>query len=190
VITAIIYDGLTAVLLIFVVYQWRASTESAKAAKKSADVAAMSLAISQRGHLQFAPGLIAYGQGVSLRYAFVVEGPTGVVIRDGHINISIDDPPLEPGLRERLVVPIGNQSVSPRSAIQHEANFPVPSTPERVAAWHSGDMEIFVGGEIRYRDAFPETPIHHKFFGYKWTARSRWQLNQFVRNDEEDESRD
>ena len=67
----------------------------------------------------------------------------------------------------------------------HDIRFP-PLTPEQKDRWTNSKLEVFLGGEIRYRDAFPGTPVHVKYFGWKWIG-GTWSPNTFVRNDEEDE---
>lgn len=169
--------------------QMRLATE---ASARSADVAALSLALTQRGYAKFTPVWIAGGDSMlALRYVIAVDGSTPITIESGEMRISIDNPPFPPGMRDRMVAPIPPRTISPKARdVGFDATFPA-LTPEQQHEWSYGNIEIFLGGEIKYRDAFPKTPVHTKYFGFRWTGKTGWQLNSgiptTIRNDEEDE---
>jgi hypothetical protein len=195
-ITAIV-QGIAAVFVGFFTYRLvvlnagllTATETAANAAKDSADAAAQTLAITQRGYAKFIPRYLALGKDHALlRYGFAVDGHTPIHIFEGYLRIGIDDPPFPPNVsREPFRVALKPDTVGPKTQnFNKDAVFYVPITAEQLDAWHKNKLTVFIGGEILYRDAFPKTKAHRKYFGVKW-AGTQWEPNTFIRNDEEDE---
>jgi hypothetical protein len=75
---------------------------------------------------------------------------------------------------------------------QQMAMFPDELPTEDMAAWKAGTNKIFIAGFVRYRDAFPDTPVHRKHFCFACVGPSGrftpWQPGGLITaNYEEDE---
>lgn len=165
------------------------SKTNADAAQQAADIAAMSLAVTQRGYLVFHPVWIGDGDGgPALRYKWSNDGNTPLTIESGFIRLSIDEPSFPDGDSSppSFTVPIATAHVSHRSTeMFFDVSFPPLELEQRVL-FKLNSLRVYLTGEFRYRDAFPNTPVHIKHSGLIWN-RDRWETNPMVRNDEEDE---
>lgn len=161
------------------------------ATKQSVDIAAQSLAVTQRGYLEIRWQWLAMGDSrTAARYLLGANGATAVDILDGsYARLSIDKPPFPNAVtKEMRTSAISPRRVSPRTQSDWaDIIFPV-MTPEQQALFIGSALTVFISGTVRYKDAFPNTPVHRKYFGVKWTGKD-WESNPFVRNDEEDEDK-
>lgn len=150
------------------VQQVRANVASAESAKNAAEVSAASLAISERAYLSIGDwkfGGINPEQTIFF-YWFAATGRTPATILGGEIRLSVDGPvPVQPHLDPRFVQPVTPQVLTATMRPHQMVVFPnLPA--EVVEAWNTGNrkFQIYLAGTIRYRDAFPNTPIHVRYF--------------------------
>jgi hypothetical protein len=148
--------------------QTAATQMAAEAARRSANIAATTLAISERAYLDIGDWQFGgFGQEHTIfSYRFTVTGRTPATIIGGTIRLSIDEPvAVQPHIDNRFEQPVRPQTVGPMMRPHQFVIFPnVPA--EVAAAWKAGGIgrTMYIGGTIRYRDAFPNTPVHRKHF--------------------------
>ena len=169
------------------------------ASQRSADLAEQALIISERAYLDIGDWHFGgWGEGaVVLIYTLKVTGRTPATVLDGEIRISMDSPvEMKPHLEPRLLQPIEPQVVTHlMQPNQFIAFGGIP--PEVNKAWESqpDECSVFVGGKIRYRDAFSGTPVHVRHFSFRiLPPDGRFVVNTpmgwFKMNYEEDEKQD
>jgi hypothetical protein len=193
--------GIVVGIVVALVYslQLRQMTIATEAAKRSADIASRSLAISERAYVEIGDWIFGgFGAGQTVfGYRFSATGRTPATIIGGEIRMSIDAPTqLAAQSDKRLIMPLTAQTVSHLMQAQQIATFPVEVPKDDQEAWMQGlragsKGAIYLGGEIRYRDAFEGTPVHIRHFSFVCRGpNSQFTPNQpglIVMNYEEDE---
>jgi hypothetical protein len=162
----VILGGLT---LLFIGWQAWETRKAANAAKMSAEAAEVALVISERSYLDIGDFNLAgiLDTQTNLLYRFRVTGRTPVTILDGIIRMSIDGPiEMKPHLDSRLIQPVNPQALTHLMWPYQIVSFPVGVGEDNIAAWSAAKTTIHFGGHIRYRDAFPKTPVHVRHFSY------------------------
>ena len=195
-IVGVIVGIVVAVIYSLQLYQMKTATD---ASRRSAEVAAQALAISERAYVDIGDWIMGgFGVGqTTFAYRFSATGRTPANIIGGEIRMSIDSPiQMAPAEDKRLVQPLVPQVVSHLMQGQQIVTFPVEVPAQNQEAWAKVIAPIragaiYLGGEIRYRDAFDGTPVHVRHFSFicrgpngQFTPN---QLGLIVMNYEDDE---
>jgi hypothetical protein len=201
---ALVSLGLTMYLIVYARKGWEAADKNAAAAKDSADIAARSLALANRGRLRIEVGAPFLGKHQSnFPYWLKCEGRTEIKTIRGQarfvaeMNYDVSQPRELQDERlnyERWTVPVPATTISPVAIgpriFDGVASFP-PVTSEALTLWDTNKpVLLFLNFDVWYVDAFHKTtPVHHLSMNFKWDRQSEgWQPNPFVQSRETDEN--
>ena len=179
--------------------QVTANIEAANAARTSADIAATTIAITQRGFVHIGGwGKPSLSETQSLfPYKLTCRGHTEISIEWGEITFSGqgDFPGLgvfPDALGTHATYRIPAQAIGPFQKGSDGQFAPLAEFPAVKDAVlmelkrMSPSLKLFLTGSIWYRDAFPNTPRHIKRFGVVYQG-GEWRTNPVTANDEGDE---
>jgi hypothetical protein len=199
--SAVLVTVFTGVLVWYSHRGWQVATKAAEAATKSTEVAERVLIISERAYVDIGDWRFGgSGTQVGFRYRFKVTGRTPATIIGGTIQLTlhgVTGVPIGPHFDARFEQPITSQVVTDQKRPHQVVRFPgIPV--QYLDAWRADPpgFHMYLTGEVRYRDALQNTPVHVRHFTVRYNPDGKYALQdppgrgEIILGNYEDDERD